>query len=737
MKIRFKKKKDKTTGTTKLKTRKNKDIANLKIGKNLLRRLNIQTRLIISFFILSILPLSVIGLYSYNKTSSAILSKTENSTRELIKMVAGNISSRLKNYDSINYAKIMDYEFMVELNRYTISHAADQRTIAATYLTPRLQKDYTLDRNVLAVILNVNDEYKFDTSPFGQAPYISAEEMRELREQALRSNTFRTWTYRKADDGKDIFIYTLATRSDSPLIMRSSSANYSDDRGNHEVTLFVVYNESFMSGIYKEISIGEGSDIFVIDSGGTVISSMNSSAIHINRPFPDETLITDILNSHQSGKTTFNKSIDGKEYLVTHSVIPDSDWYVVGMTPFSYLQSEPRVIGNAILYLAIVILAASIFISSFISFSISSPLEKLVSFMERSKYGDLTMSISDPNRDEISSVLNGFQEMISTIRNLILKVDEASQSVASKSDKINSLSMRTYISSENIAKTMQDIANGAMSQAEEVLASKKSAENLNETIENISYEINTVAGTVKHTKNLCASSLLTSKALNSKAILTRNATEKIITNIKSLDSEMHKIKDILNLIFNITQQTNLLSLNAEIEAARAGEFGRGFSVVAQEIKKLADKSKEASESINAIISDLIERTRNTAEEADKTGVVIHQQMQAVEETTQAFIKINEAMDGVSEQIAIMENSIAEIISSNRHVLESIKNIALVSEETASTVEEISANTEEQMYASEELDQYAKELNATVSELKSSISIFKTHTDQTGDSKSSG
>jgi len=710
---------------TDIRPKKSKNISNQKIRKNLFRKLSIQSRLIISFILLSIIPLSVIGLYSYNKSSSAILSKTENSTNEIIQMLAENISNKLKNYDSINYAKIMDYEFMVELNRFTKAHAAEQRDITATYIMPRLQKDYSLDRNVLSVILNINDQHKFDTSPFGQAPYITADDMQTLRNEALQSDTYRTWTYKKADDGKDIFIYTLGTQSDSPLIMRSSSANYSDDRGSHEVTLFAVYNETFMSNIYKDINIGDNSHIFVIDSDGKVISSSNSSAIPINEKFSEGTLITDLLNNQQTGKTTFNKTIKGEEYLVTYSGIPDTDWHVVGITPFSYLQSEPKIIGNAILVLAIIILAASIVISYFISVSISTPLEKLVSFMERAKYGDLTMTISDPNKDEISSVLNGFQEMISTIRNLILKVDEASQNVFTKSEKINSLSMRTYISSENIANTMQDIANGAMSQAEKALQSKQNADNLNKTIENVSDEIKTVASTVKDTKNLCDSSLLTSQELNNKAILTRDATEKIITNIKSLNSEMHKIKSIINLIFNITEQTNLLSLNAEIEAARAGEAGRGFSVVAQEIKKLADKSKEASESINTIISDLMDKTNNTAAEADNTSAIINQQMQAVKETSQAFIKINEAMDGVADQIAKIENSISEITSSNRHVLEAIKDIAFVSEETASTVEEISANTEEQMYASEELDQHAKELNSTVTELKSSISIFKT------------
>ena len=81
-------------------------------------------------------------------------------------MLAENISNKLKNYDSINYAKIMDYEFMVELNRFTKAHAAEQRDITATYIMPRLQKDYSLDRNVLSVILNINDQHKFDTSPF-------------------------------------------------------------------------------------------------------------------------------------------------------------------------------------------------------------------------------------------------------------------------------------------------------------------------------------------------------------------------------------------------------------------------------------------------------------------------------------------------------------------------------------------------------------------------------------------
>jgi methyl-accepting chemotaxis protein len=696
----------------------------LKIKRNPLRRMKIQFRLITALLLISIIPLAAVGFYSYSKSGGAIMQKASSSTRQLIALVTENIENKLANYDSFNYSKIMDYEFMVTMNTYTASDSISQRNLEATYIAPRLQKDYILDRNALSILLDVDGKYRFDTSPYGQTAYLSADEMAAASKQALASKTFRVWLYKKASDGKNLFIYALSTKSDSPLIERSSSANYSDDRGSHDVSLYAVYSESFMSGVYKDIDLGGGSDIFVMDSKGIVLSSRDSSRIPLNEAFGEKTLIRDILSSQQKNEPVFNARIKGDECMVAYSQIQNSDWYVVGITPFSYLRSESRSIGEAILILAVIILLTSFMISFFISKSISHPLGYLNLFMDSVKRGDLSLSVSDPNSDEIASVVNSFQEMMSTMSTLIINVNDAAAKVARQTEKINSLSSRTYESSEQVASTMQHIAAGASSHAEESGLSRRNAQNLNGFIEDVACEISTVAATVTGTKDLSDSALLTAAALNDKAAQTRMATERIIADIKSLSAEMNKIKDIVKLIVNITEQTNLLSLNAAIEAAKAGEFGRGFNVVAREVKKLADKSREASVEISTIINDLIRRTKNTADAADTTEVIIREQMASVNETSDTFKAIKQAMDAISLQISGIESSISNITVSNHSVLDAINKMSYVSEETASTVEEISASTQEQMAGAEELAESAGELDSTVNELTASVATFK-------------
>lgn len=185
-----------------------------------------------------------------------------------------------------------------------------------------------------------------------------------------------------------------------------------------------------------------------------------------------------------------------------------------------------------------------------------------------------------------------------------------------------------------------------------------------------------------------------------------------------------KIEKIIKFIGNISNQTNLLSLNAAIEAARAGESGKGFSVVAENIKKLADQTSEALKSISIVIGNIQKKTEFTVNSAFNTQSIIKQQLEAVAQTDNSFKAILESMNNINSYMDKFSDSVNMILASRQKTLESINNISAVSQETAATVQEVSSTAQEQILGIQDLSNQAKLLNKMAQELNESISIFK-------------
>jgi methyl-accepting chemotaxis protein len=235
--------------------------------------------------------------------------------------------------------------------------------------------------------------------------------------------------------------------------------------------------------------------------------------------------------------------------------------------------------------------------------------------------------------------------------------------------------------------------------------------------------MNSITEDVNNTSKLSAEVREIMDLLNKKTILSKSVSTKVFHDINNLNNEMKKIQDIVTVIMEITEQTNLLSFNATIEAARAGEAGRGFAVVANEIKKLSDQSKQASNTIHTILSSIQAINDETISATSNADTIFKEQMASVRWANDKINYILGFMDQITNKIFTMKTSVNDIFLIKQKTADSVVSISAVSEQNAAIVQEVAASTDEQTESSKQLMLLASDLNDMTESLTKALSNF--------------
>ena len=211
--------------------------------------------------------------------------------------------------------------------------------------------------------------------------------------------------------------------------------------------------------------------------------------------------------------------------------------------------------------------------------------------------------------------------------------------------------------------------------------------------------------------------------LSEKSHSTAEITNVVIESIEKLEKQSKSIGQIVGVINEIASETNLLSLNASIEAARAGEAGRGFSVVATEIRKLADQSMASAEEIQKIIEEIVKTTKNAANTAKEADNIVHEQQEAVDHTTDAFRSMESQVNVLMSELESILAGVQEMEKTRSATLSAIEEISAVSEQTAASVTDVNSMIGKQLQGVEELSQNSERLSTSAEELGKAVNQF--------------
>lgn len=378
-----------------------------------------------------------------------------------------------------------------------------------------------------------------------------------------------------------------------------------------------------------------------------------------------------------------------------------------------------------ILTLTIILSILTLLYGLYISFLVTSPLRRAVSFAEQVAQGDLTATLySMDQEDEIGKLCKALNSMLDNFRSLVGDISHGSDIFADSSRLLTERAELTALAAKQVASAINQVAQGSQSQANSVQTIMHAIQDMTQGISKIEANVKLADRASSQALHVANEGDLAMSKANTQMNHIHQTVEDTGKIISTLGEKSEVIGSIVETIKAISNQTNLLALNAAIEAARAGEHGRGFSVVAEEVRKLAEQSTVSSAQIEQIIVDIKTNLEKAIASMDAEKEVVQSGTLAIGEAQQAFTRIMEGTRTVNEQIQEVASLSSGIALSSQQISTEITQVASVTQETTAQTEEVASSSSEQMHSMEDINQSSEELSGTALELQTAARRFK-------------
>jgi len=437
----------------------------------------------------------------------------------------------------------------------------------------------------------------------------------------------------------------------------------------------------------------------------------------------NSTEVTDIFEDpFGSWRTVFSPIKDDNGQLIALLGIDYSADYINTIIKASVIKQ----IVIAIIGILILLILVYIIIDRLLK-----PLQKVVNVANQVANGELTNVDLDISKDEIGNLSASIQTMVANLQHIILNIRNTSNNVSSAANQLTVHAGETYNSSTNIAQDMRQItqnAEASMVMTEETAAAmEETATGIQQIADsaNTAAESSIAASQASERGNQVVQQVITQMEL------INGSVEQIGTTINGLHSNTKKISDIVSLITAIADQTNLLALNAAIEAARAGEHGKGFAVVADEVRSLAEQSSQSATEIYNLISTIQADSNASITVMEKGKEDVKAGMEFTNEVGEIFKEILTSSEEVASQIREISAASQQISASSEEVAASVNNIKQSAEQSSEFSSNVSTATQDQLTAMQEVKEASSSLGKTAEELQALVSKFKLENDHYG------
>ncbi|UNP78120.1 methyl-accepting chemotaxis protein [Bacillus nitratireducens] len=651
------------------------------------RDMKVAKKLLISFFVILIAAVSIIGGMSYQTAKKNFETQIMNSAQDNIRILDNLINQMI----DAQFNDVNNFARVIHSDMYQGDNQDELRKILSQYIS--------LNKDVEQVYVAGNDK-KFVQEP-------------KIKMVTDYDPTESSW-YKDAVNKQGGIVVTEPYKAQGNGHIVVTIAKQTEDKNG---VVAVDLNLDNLLKTTKLINIGKKGYAFILDGKQKIIA-------HPKEKLGDKADDSWAKKIYEDNHGTFSYTYSGSEKKMVFATNLKTGWKIAGtMYSNEIVEAAQPVFYNMLIVMFISLVVGGVLIY-FVTISITKPLKQLVVTSKEISEGDLTQTIQIHSNDEIGQLAKGFNEMTHSLRTLIGRINTSAGHVAAASEELTASVRQASEATEQITSAMDEISSGATTQTASVENGVMLLFDVTEGIQHVATSSSSINTASAHTREKAEDGeKLVGKTVNQMQSIAESVSQSDAV-IQLLNNKSKQIGDILEVIQNIADQTNLLALNAAIEAARAGEHGRGFAIVADEVRKLAEQSSVSSSEISKLICEIQDDMSKTVKSMNNVNEEVQSGLVIANETKQNFTEILQSTNEIADQIKTMVETANGMSKGANEVSISVGQIAMTAQNNATSTQSVAASAEEQLASVEEIGSAAGTLSQMAEELQVLIERFK-------------
>lgn len=665
---------------------------------------NLSSRLFLSFFASILIFTLTVGIASYSYSKSLLQNQTEQNSLQTVVQLGGKLDYYFSIYENLSRQVMSNREIEKQLLRMgKIEPTSLEYRELSLKVRETLNAYSNSEPSVIAIHLidNTGVDLKVTERLFNED---SALAQTDWFKTIMSNGPKPTWV----PTIKEGYSHVSNSYTDSFAMGRVYTGLQSAEQ------IGIIFIEVSAASLHDQLVELEASgNVYIIDGNGKTV--YNSSNQQLGVPY--STSLPDSYAS--SGKESFYS----EDHLIVANRSPVTGWSVIQEIPVHTIVKDTAKILNLTLIISLCSVAAALVIGYYIMRMISRPLTIMKGFMTEGARGNLNVRSNFKRKDEIGQLGRSFDQMMENMNLLVKETDASVSSVLQAGETLLSLSETTNHSAKEIASAAQEIAAGSNVLTAEAEKVTEFTDQLGERLQQFYRANEVLSRSAAHVKQSSDKGTAYLDRLRLQTEKTEQLNQSMNTKFIDFQNHTKAIQKVLDVMQAMTSQTNILSLNATIEASRAGSAGKGFMVVADEIRKLAEQSKDSIITVSSAIKEIQDNVIEIVEEQQHSSVLFRTQIDSVHHTNEIFNEVNKDMELFMAELERTSASLNEFLDSQQLLAQSMHNVSAVSEQSLASSTHVASMTQRQTDASNETLVYAKKLDELSKQLKVILQQF--------------